>query len=497
MRQASGPAEASAVEVLVVPMAQPAEIMGVAAEVDRRLGGDLGRVVGHEFKGRFGEVFTTLSGGRVKSGRVALVGLGKRELLDGVRLRNALQIALGTLARAGGRKLALVDVSDDLGIKADALVAAASEAAVLSTFDIGSHKTGARPGTVGSLQLFGFEGGVGATAAEAEMLARATNLARELVNLPASVLTPPEYAARAAKVGKQAGLEVEVLGESELRKLGYGALLAVAAGSVHPPQLVVLRYRPPGRRRPNGCRVALVGKGITFDTGGVSIKPAADMHHMKGDMGGSAAVLGAMVATAALRPPVEVIGVLAIAENMVGGRAMRPGDILLTGAGKTVEVLNTDAEGRLVLADAVHHAVTLGATHVIDIATLTGAQRVALGPVAAAFLTNRPALSPLVYAAAERAGERVWELPTFPEYDSMLESTVADLNNSPGRDGGTITAGLFIREFAGGLPWIHFDIAAPSNHHVSSITQLPKGPTGFGVRTLARLVQELAGAQPG
>ena len=263
--------------------------------------------------------------------------------------------------------------------------------------------------------------------------------------------------------------------------------LAVASGSAQPPRLAVLRYRPAGAARRGRRRLALVGKGITFDTGGVSIKPAADMHYMKGDMGGAAAVLGAMTAIGRLKPAVEVVGILCLAENMVSGSAMRPGDVVRSGSGTTIEVLDTDAEGRLVLADGIHHAVSLGATDIIDIATLTGGQRIALGPVAAAVQSDQPELLGELLAAAEAAGERVWQLPGFPEYETMLESPIADLNNSAGSNASAITAGLFLRRFAGGRPWLHMDIAATSWNRVPSVKEIPSGPTGFGVRTLARL----------
>jgi leucyl aminopeptidase len=325
----------------------------------------------------------------------------------------------------------------------------------------------------------------------AMVLADATNMARELVNLPGSELSPPELARRARALARTTGLRVEVLGETELRRRGYGAILAVAAGSAHPAQLVVLRYRPAGHRRAASV-LGIAGKGITFDSGGISIKPATDLQYMRGDMGGGAAVLAAMGAIAALKPSVEVIGVIAAAENMLSGAAMRPGDVVRTGAGKTIEVVNTDAEGRLALSDAIHHLTTLGATHIVDIATLTGAQRVALGPVAAAAVSSDQAMADLVLTAAAAAGERIWQMPAYPEYQAMLDSRIADLNNSPGRDAGLITAALLLREFTGGLPWVHLDIAAPSWNRVSGVVEIPKGPTGFGVRTLASLAELMA-----
>jgi leucyl aminopeptidase len=321
----------------------------------------------------------------------------------------------------------------------------------------------------------------------AVVLAEATNRARALVNAPPSELTPSEFAAQARREASAAGLRYQVLDERELRRRRYGAILAAGAGSAQAPRLVVLTYRPTGAATKSRRRLAMVGKGITFDTGGISIKPAADMQYMKADMGGAAAVLGAMTAIGRLKPRVEVIGILCLAENMVSGSSMRPGDVIRAGSGTTIEVVNTDAEGRLVLADGIHHAAGLGATDVVDIATLTGGQRIALGPVAAAVQSDTPELLHQLLGAADSAGERVWAMPTFPEYETMLESPIADLNNSPGGNGSAITAGLFLRRFAEGKPWLHMDIAAPSWNRIASLTEIPSGPSGFGVRTLARL----------
>jgi leucyl aminopeptidase len=421
---------------------------------------------------------------------VALVGLGAADKLDHARLGNALQIGFRAVARGTG-SIAVAWTGDPTqGISAADVGGAATSAAVLLGWSEGTHKTGQRRSREPkSLTLAGFPEVAAHHLDEAVVLAEATNIARELVNRPGSELYPETFAAEARALAARHRIAVEVLGEPQLRKLGYGAILAVGAGSARPPCLVVLRHQP---RRPGATRLALVGKGVTFDSGGISIKPAAEMQYMRGDMGGGAAVLGAMVAIARLRLEVEVIGILCCAENMVSGTAMRPGDVVRTGLGKTIEVVNTDAEGRMVLADGIHHAVKLGATHIVDIATLTGGQRVALGPVAGLLLGNNAGFNGRVLAAAATAGERLWEMPTFPEYETQLESTIADLNNAPGRDASAITAGLFLREFAADRAWAHLDIAAPSWNHVGSVGQIPKGPSGFGVRTLARLAQSLA-----
>ena len=263
-----------------------------------------------------------------------------------------------------------------------------------------------------------------------------------------------------------------------------GLLLGVGRGSVEPPRLVAIRYDPADA--PESPVLGLVGKGITFDTGGISIKPAADMDRMKDDMAGGAAVACAIRALAELKAPIRVIGIIPIAENMPGGRAIRPGDVLKSASGKTVEVINTDAEGRLILGDALWYARQLGATHLVDIATLTGAISIALGRIASGLFGTPAAFVEHVRDVAERAGDRCWPLPLFDEYKDQLRSEIADMINTGGRLGGAITAALFLKEFTGGLPWIHLDIAGTSWADESK-PFMPKGPTGVGVRTLIEL----------
>jgi leucyl aminopeptidase len=449
-------------------------------------------MLGGDFRGKFAEVETTRTLGRVRPRRVGFLGLGKPEHLDPTRLRNAFQVGMKP-AVGRGQVVAVAWTGAPAGrIAASEFASAAVGAAVRLAWTEGTHKSGRRPEPgIKTLSLIGFPSIEKVDLDRAVILGEATNLARELVNRPGSELTPDAFAAEAKALAARHGLDYQALGRAELRRLGYGAILAVASGSVKPPRLVVLRHRA---RREGGTRLALVGKGITFDTGGISIKPAAEMQYMRGDMGGAAAVLGAMVAIARLKLDIDVTGILCCAENMASGTAMRPGDVVTSGAGKTIEVVNTDAEGRMVLADGVHHAVKTGATHVVDIATLTGAQRIALGPVAGLIVGSDPAFTSRVVQAAAQAGERVWEMPTFVEYETQLESTIADLNNSPGREGGAITAGLFVREFAAGLPWVHIDMAAPSWNRVAAVREVPRGPAGFGVGTLAHLAASLAGS---
>jgi leucyl aminopeptidase len=275
-----------------------------------------------------------------------------------------------------------------------------------------------------------------------------------------------------------------VLDEQAIEKLGMGLLLGVARGSHEPPRLMVIRHEPAGL--PPGPVLGLVGKGITFDTGGISIKPADGMERMKDDMAGGAAVVCAMRAISALNAPVRVIGVVPTTENMPGGRAIKPGDILKSAAGKTVEVINTDAEGRLILGDGLWYARTLGATHLVDVATLTGSIVVALGKITSGLFGTPQGWVDVVRRVADRAGDRVWPMPTFDEYFDQIKSEIADIMNTGGRPAGSVTAALFLKEFAGGLPWAHLDIAGTAWLEEAR-PYLPKGPSGVAVRTLAEL----------
>jgi leucyl aminopeptidase len=271
-----------------------------------------------------------------------------------------------------------------------------------------------------------------------------------------------------------------------------GALLAVARGSDEPPRVIVLRYRKGrGGGRPT---LGLVGKGITFDSGGISLKPGAGMEMMKSDMGGGAAVINAMWAVAKLEPPLDVIAVVPTTENMPSGKATRPGDVVTASSGKTIEIINTDAEGRLILADGIHYAIEQGATHIVDVATLTGSIARTLGPVSTGAFTNDAGFMSLVQRAAELAGERVWQLPTWADYDGLIKSEIADIKNSTVAWAGATTAALFLREFVQGRPWIHLDIAGSAWQDANELKTIPKGPTGAGVRTLAHLARLMAAA---
>jgi leucyl aminopeptidase len=331
---------------------------------------------------------------------------------------------------------------------------------------------------------------VAGAARRAEVLATAVALVRDLVNTAPSDLVPATFAARAQEIAAEAGMGITVLDEQALAEGGYGGILGVGQGSVHPPRLVRLEYAPPQASQV----LVLAGKGITFDSGGLSLKPAKAMETMKSDMGGAAAVMAAMQAIAALGLSVRVIGYLPLAENMPSGTAQRPSDVLTIYGGTTVEVLNTDAEGRLVLADALARSASDSPDVLVDVATLTGAQVVSLGPRVAGVMANDDALRDAVVDAAGRAGEAMWPMPLPSELRKGLESSVADLTNvAPDRNGGMLVAGLFLREFVPlGVHWAHLDIAGPSYNDGPPHGYTPKGGTGAATRTLVQIAQDMA-----
>jgi leucyl aminopeptidase len=321
--------------------------------------------------------------------------------------------------------------------------------------------------------------------ARASTIAESTALARDVTNTPAGDFTPESFAAEARRIAKSLPLTVKVLGEKELKAGGYGGILGVGQGSDKPSRLVEIRYRPQGARK----HVALVGKGVTFDSGGINLKNDG-LDWMKMDMGGGAAVLGAMAAIGKLKPKVAVTGLICTAENMPGGTALKPGDVITMKSGTTVEIGNTDAEGRLVMADGITHARDNKADVVVDIATLTGACMVALGDRAFGVMGNDQKSVDQILRAAEDSGERGWQLPLYDDYRKKLDSDIADIRNIGDRYGGAITAGLFLKEFAGDTPWVHIDIAGPVRSTVDEF-DTPKGATGSGVRTLVRWIESL------
>jgi leucyl aminopeptidase len=420
------------------------------------------------------------------SPRVALIGVGPTATCTTEMLRRMATIG-GLAARQHRLSRMAVVLRPGIPLAPEAAAQAVAEGVTLANYDGASLKTRDHDlAWLESVELTGAGTGPAVAAAVScgVILGEATNLARELANEPGNRLTPRVFAERAAGVAAAAGLGVEILDEHRIADLKMGLLLSIAQGSEEPPRLLVLRHEPAAAV--SNVVLGLVGKGITFDTGGISIKPAENMDKMKDDMSGGAAVVAAMAAIARLKVPVRCIGVVPMTENMPGGRAIKPGDVVTSAEGKTVEILNTDAEGRLVLGDALWYARQLGATHLVDLATLTGACVVALGKTTSGLFGRPPSWVEHVRQATERAGDRSWPMPVFDDYRELLKSEIADFTNTGGRAGGAISAALFIKEFAGDLPWAHLDIAGTAWAEDAKPYQ-PKGATGVGVRTLVQL----------
>ena len=483
----TAPASEGSSELLVIPVFEQDDLADVAG-VDAATGGEVSRAqTSGEFRGKPYELFLTPAGrDGWNARRVVLVGAGPRADFTTERLRRIATTA-GIAARQ--RRISRVALLHRTHERIEAPLAAQvlAEGIVLANYNGGSYKTGDEPrGWVDAAEVVVPSGNKSLDAAvqRGVVLGECSNLARELANEPSNTLTPRVFADRAAALAKAPGLTVEILDEKKIEQLGMGLLLGVARGSAEPPRVIVLKYEPKGGSR--NPVLGLVGKGITFDTGGISIKPAENMDRMKDDMAGGAAVLGATIAAARLGAPVRIVTVIPATENMPSGTATKPGDVLRGASGKTVEVLNTDAEGRLVLGDGVWYAQQLGATHLVDVATLTGACIVALGKSTNGLFANHDAWRDTVLRASERAGDRSWPMPAYPDYFEQLKSEIADFSNTGGRPAGAITAALFIKEFVDGRPWAHLDIAGTAWADETKPYQ-PKGATGVAVRTLAEL----------
>jgi leucyl aminopeptidase len=420
--------------------------------------------------------------------RALVVGLGERDDFTPERARVAAAIAARTAASMDATSLALSgpDADDPVSV-ASAMV----EGAILASYRFDRFKSKSDEADEDSKALDELtviaDGGLAEAVEAARIGAEAENFARELQDLPSNVVTPSYLAGRANAIAEEHdSVTCEVLGREQIKEKAMGGLVAVSQGTAEEPQLIVLRYQGGGDET-----LGLVGKGVTFDSGGISIKPSAGMQEMKMDMSGAAAVIEAVSAIAKLELPIDVLAVIPSTENMPSGTAIKPGDIITQLNGKTVEVNNTDAEGRLILADALAYAVELGADRIVDLATLTGAVLVALGSTYAALISNDDAFAAEVEAAAEQTGELAWRLPLHPEYKDITKGTVADLTNaSSKRKAGTIYAGSFLEEFVDGKPWVHLDIAGTAwdvgREYVG------KGPTGYGVRLLVKLARSLA-----
>src|SRR5690349_12165790 len=426
----------------------------------------------------------------LKAARLFLVGAGKREQWNSAVLRKLAGAALRYLKARSVKNFALL-VRE--GNATEESAQAIAEGALAANFETDKYKTDKKNDkNIDTVLVAGFSDAERAAGekgvSKGRIIADAQNFARDLINEPSNKLTPRVLAEKAEAMAKEAGLAVQILDEKKIADLKMGALLSVAQGSVEPPRAMVVTYTP-SNPKPGAPVIGLIGKAVTFDTGGISIKPADGMEKMKYDMAGGATMLGVMRALASLKPNVKVICVVPSTENMPGGRAQKPGDIQTAMSGKTIEVLNTDAEGRLILADGITYAKQLGATHLIDAATLTGAIVVALSNInVGVFGGADQSWTDKILASAKAAGEKMWQLPMDDEYREFIKGTVADIQNiGSGKGGGSITGAWFIREFAGDTPWVHLDIAGTAWNDDAK-PWLAKGPTGVALRTLVHLV---------
>jgi leucyl aminopeptidase len=514
------------------PGARPAGILAVgipqgeraladaAAAVDRAARGAIERLLrSGDFTGRALET-ALLYPTTLRARRLLLIGMGPMDDLGPQRVRDIAGVAARRARELGAGTLALAVPGAERRANTEHVATAAAEGAVLGHYRFFAYRTESVPAPLRRVELIvpavARSTDVAAAAERGRQWAEATCLSRDLAWIPGQDLTPERLADRAREIGKGAGARVQVLGPRELERLGMGAVLAVGRGSVNPPRFVALEYgaidagddrrtrassaRARGRGRSAGGRtearrpLVVIGKGVTFDTGGISLKPRENMHKMKYDMSGAAAVIGLFSALPMLAPPFPVVGLIPTAENMPDGAAFKPGDVIRAMDGTTIEVTNTDAEGRLLLADALVYARRYRPAAVVDLATLTGAISIALGPYAAGLFSPEEGLADELLAAAAQTGERLWRMPLWSEFRNDLRSDTADLvNSSGGRDGGAIIAAVFLRHFARGLPWAHLDIASTGWSPTDRPCE-PRGPTGFGVRLLLEWISRRSAA---
>ncbi|MFV9511550.1 leucyl aminopeptidase [Tepidibacillus sp. LV47] len=463
---------------------------GKLAELDQLLDGAISELIQQgDITGKEKETVLIHTFGKIPAPKVLVIGLGNYDRFDQDKVREVAAIAVKQGIKVKAKQIASVPFGiHHTHIHEHHVTHSFAEGALLASYHFegyGSKKE--EQFQVELIQLmadhvsdelvYGIECGTA--------YGLGTNLARDLVNTPGNLMTPAKMAEKAVEIARRYGMEYEVLGKEELERLEMGGLLAVSQGSDQPPKMIMIKYR--GKEQWDDV-LGFVGKGITFDSGGISLKPSANMDEMKTDMAGGAAVLGAMEAIGRLRPKVNIVAVIPSCENMPSGKAYKPGDVIRTMSGKTVEVLNTDAEGRLILADGITYAKKLGATRIIDIATLTGAILVSLGTITTGAFTNDSSFLDDFQKAAKKAGEKIWQLPTFDEYKEQIKSQIADLKNTGGRDAGSITAALFLAAFAEDTPWIHLDIAGTAYTSKESPTT-PKGATGVMVRSLVQIAK--------
>ena len=477
---------------LVVVALDGGKLTATGQSVDKQTRGALTRAMktGH-FKGASGQLVEVLAPTGMKAERVLVVGVGKPSDLSPSTLEAAGGSVAAKLLRSGGKSVSFaVDPISGSKISAGEMAALVANGALLGSYTFDHYLTKQKPEQKASLSSFTVMVRDVAAARKAygplSKVSEGVFLTRDLVSEPANIIYPKSLAAEARKLSKL-GVKVEVLGRSQMQKLGMGALLGVAQGSAHEPQLVVMRYD--GGKK-GQAPVAFVGKGVTFDSGGISIKPAQGMEDMKWDMGGSAVVIGLMKALAGRKAKCNVVGVVGLVENMPSGTAQRPGDVVTSMSGQTIEVINTDAEGRLVLADALWYTQSrFKPKLMVDLATLTGAMVIALGHEQAGLFASDDKLAEHLFASGQSTGELVWRFPMSADYDKLINSDIADMKNVGGRGAGSITAAQFLQRFTNSVPWAHLDIAGVTWSGKARPT-VPKGGTGFGVRLLDKFVAD-------
>jgi leucyl aminopeptidase len=471
---------------------------GATGAVDQALGGAITKLIAeNEVKGKLNDLTLIHTLGKLEAGRVLVAGLGKQEKFTLDSIRGLMAEACKYLRKLGVKRAATIVHGAGIGgLDAEKAVQAIAEGSILGLYTFRRHITKeSEHGEIEELLIVERDESKVAVLERGlkrgRIMAEATNFARNMINEPANHMTPSDMAQVARDVAAKYGLECTVLEREEMKNLGMGALLGVAQGSKQPPKFIILSYRGGD---PSASTLGLVGKGLTFDSGGISLKPSEAMDEMKGDMAGGATVIAAIKAIAELKLKINVMGLIPATENLPGGAALKPGDVLKAMSGKTIEVVNTDAEGRLILADALSYGRKQGLTPLIDVATLTGACRVALGDICTGAFGNNQELISKVIKAGEEAGEKIWQLPMFEEYKEQNKSDVADIKNSGGRYGGAITAAQFLAEFSQDTPWTHLDIAGTS-YATKEKAYLIKGATGAVVRTLVNFAMTLAGEQ--
>jgi leucyl aminopeptidase len=460
---------------------------GATADIDKKLGSVISNLIKQkEIKGKLNEITLLHSLGKVPAGKVVVLGMGKKQDLTTNKVRSAIAEACRYLRGRGASRIASAIIGDGINkISTDSAAQAMSEGAMLGLYTFRRYMTKKENGLgeIKELTIFGkTKKSMEQAITRGKIIAEAANYARDMVNEPGNYMTPTQMASAARQLAKKYGLKIQVFDKDKMKELGMGGLLGVARGSQQPPKFIVLSYKG---RQASEIDLGLVGKGITFDSGGISIKPSESMADMKGDMAGAAAVLATLSAVAQLKPAINVTAFVPTTENLPSGTALKPGDVISAMNGKTIEVLNTDAEGRLILADALSYAVKSGAKAIVDTATLTGACQIALGKITSGAFTNNQSLLDKVIAAANEAGEPAWQMPMFDEYKEFIKSDVADIKNIGNRYGGAITAAKFLEEFVDKTPWVHIDFTGDTDKDKG---YLVKGATGVPVRTLVNLV---------